>query len=326
MHTIVARNVCHALHQGVNLMRAIGKPMDSRGGPVVVAPTPVTTVYERPQERVLFSAVRDANPFFHLMEAMWMLAGARDADFPSVFIRDFGDKHAESDGTIHDAYGYRWRHWFGLDQLTEVVDRLRIDPNDRQAVIQMWDAQEDLADPKWKTRPCNLVVALRVRDGQLDLTTFVRSNDIIWGAYGANAVHFSVLQEYLAARIGVRVGYLYQVSNNWHAYRAVYDDLAGADLFDCRYSTSDVRPMPMFGDVGIIDRDIFEFVSWARDVDQKIPSFYSRWFAEVGVRVRETHAMWRAGDRAGAIEYTENIAAVDWRVACREWMERRYAK
>jgi thymidylate synthase len=52
----------------------------------------------------------------------------------------------------------------------------------------------------------------------LDLTVLCRSNDVVWGAYGANAVHFSVLQEYLAGRIGVDVGVMYQFSNNYHGY------------------------------------------------------------------------------------------------------------
>ena len=46
---------------------------ESRNGPVLVIEEPVTVCYENPNERVLFNTRRDANPFFHLFESLWML-------------------------------------------------------------------------------------------------------------------------------------------------------------------------------------------------------------------------------------------------------------
>ena len=57
-----------------------------------------------------------------------------------------------------------------------------------------------------------------------------RSNDMIWGAYGANAVHMSMLLEYMAAMTGFQVGIYYQISNNLHAYKktlAKLDNMQG---------------------------------------------------------------------------------------------------
>jgi hypothetical protein len=51
------------------------KPQGSRAGDVLVAPHPVMSVTSIPTERVLFDPARDANPFFHLFESLWMLAG-----------------------------------------------------------------------------------------------------------------------------------------------------------------------------------------------------------------------------------------------------------
>ena len=78
MHVIRARNVQEALVVGLQDLRRYGVERESRNGPVVVFPEPVTTVCERPEERVLFHCERDANPFFHLFEALWMLAGRND--------------------------------------------------------------------------------------------------------------------------------------------------------------------------------------------------------------------------------------------------------
>jgi hypothetical protein len=75
MHVINARNVNEAYVVGLGYLRAYGKEQNSRMGKVLVVDHPVCTTYERPYERVLFNSERDANPFFHFMESLWMLAG-----------------------------------------------------------------------------------------------------------------------------------------------------------------------------------------------------------------------------------------------------------
>jgi hypothetical protein len=52
----------------------------------------------------------------------------------------------------------------------------------------------------------------------LDMTVTNRSNDLIWGCLGANYVHFSFLQEYMATKLGVEVGTYYHFTNNLHVY------------------------------------------------------------------------------------------------------------
>ena len=69
MQVLFASNPDDALVKGIMLLKCHGTLEDSRVGPVLVAPTPIATVYPQPRKRVSFSAIRDANPFFHLVEA-----------------------------------------------------------------------------------------------------------------------------------------------------------------------------------------------------------------------------------------------------------------
>src|SRR5580765_2589210 len=111
MHILRVRNVCDALPKGLNFLLQEGYKETSRAGDVIVAPVPVMTVTQFPRERVLFSAARDANPFFHLAEGIWMLAGRYDAKFLDQFVSNkYSNLYAEKDGAVHDAYGFRWRH------------------------------------------------------------------------------------------------------------------------------------------------------------------------------------------------------------------------
>lgn len=351
MFVIEARNVNDAYFKGLNLLLNDGVKQPSRAGEVLVMPTPVTTVYNNPTERVLFDPKRDANPFFHLFESLWMLAGLDDATWLDRFVGDFSSRFAE-DGVQHGAYGHRWREDFGFDQLDAVVERLRVNPTDRQCVIQMWDARCDefiSCDDKpdwtvgkddllgnWKDRPCNTHLYLRIRNQLLDITVCCRSNDAVWGAYGANAVHFSVLQEYLAARIGVGVGRYYQISNNFHVYTGILPKVLGErdrlPPIENPYATAPERTVqPLVTDPDKFDSDLKRFMVWTNtDARQEYPYAYNnKWFSHTAEPLYVAHMRWKAKDREGALHIINdslfNIAP-DWRLAAKAWMERRMAK
>ena len=325
MKTISAGNVNDAWAQALAFMEEVGEIEPSRIGNVKVAPFPVATVYYNPKERVLFDPVRDANPFFHLHEALWMLAGEADATYLNQFVGDFSLRFAEEDGIMHGAYGYRWRRHFekvnsyrggNLDQLDVVVRLLQKNHGDRQAVIQMWDAESDLDVPGLKDRPCNTQIYLRIRDGVLDLCTMVRSNDIVWGCYGANAVHFTVLQEYLAARIGVGIGRFTQFSWNWHMYDTT-KHLASIE------SARRVFPYP--GTIPLVtDPDTFDAEVRRYIVNPDSALTAKNTFLESTARALfKANEARKAGDYKGALEWAGAVLAPDWRKAAVEWLERR---
>lgn len=224
MYVIRARNAQQMLPELMYQLRANGVRRESRNGPVIRFPEPCTLVYEQPLERVVFWKNRDANPFFHLLEAMWMLAGRDDVAFPASIVstmRQFSD-----DGKIfHGAYGYRWRNFFGFDQLAKIAKALKENPDDRRQVLAMWDAESDLGTAS-KDIPCNThAYFARNATGALEMTVCNRSNDSVWGAVGANCVHFTILQEFLASIIGCPVGRYWQVSNNMHLYLTTHEEL-----------------------------------------------------------------------------------------------------
>lgn len=116
----------------------------SRAGVVRLFRRPVTVTYEKPLERVLFNRARDANPFFHLFESLWMLAGRRDVA-PLAYYNSQISEIASDDGTIFNgAYGHRWRTRGGIDQLPIIIDQLKRKPESRRCVLQMWTVKSDL--------------------------------------------------------------------------------------------------------------------------------------------------------------------------------------
>jgi hypothetical protein len=270
-------------------------------------------MYTHPQERVLFNEKRDANPVFHLMEAIWMLAGEDSVDFLVPFNQRMRE-YAEDDGRIHGAYGHRWRMHFGHDQLAVIADVLRRDPKSRQAVLGMWSPDMDLAVNK-RDRPCNTHVYFEIQRGRLNMTVCCRSNDLLWGCYGANVVHFSVLQELLAQELGAEIGTYYQVSNNLHAYTdlpMIQDFLnMPADNDGALYPP----PFPLLQKGECMD----EFLT---DCERLVAGLgaspRTRFFADVALPLHDHYMRRKLG-------YTEPIKAApcDWTTAYINWISRR---
>jgi hypothetical protein len=223
MYTNYVHFADQALYDSLTTVMDNGFAADSRNGPVLRLPRPLATVYMMPRKRVLYNAVRDCNPFMHLFEAMWMLAGREDVAFVSYFTPSMVN-YSDDGKTLRGAYGYRWRQWFGVDQIDEyVIPTLLKDADSRQAYISMWDPATDLLDEynqplQTRDRCCNVGIAFDVVGSALNMTVFNRSNDIVWGLAGANLVHMSFLLEYVALAIGKNVGTYTQVSNNAHLY------------------------------------------------------------------------------------------------------------
>lgn len=259
MYSIIARNVNDAWVEAKSLLNAEGVKRPSRNGPMIEVPEPVCTHYTAPMERVLFDETRNANPFFHLMEGLWMLVGRRDVGWITQYNKNM--RNYSDDGVVfHAAYGHRWRYHFDRDQISAVIQILEKDPASRRAIINMWDPRIDLYVPNGgpvpKDLPCNMTCVFSVRDEQLNMAVYNRSNDIVMGCYGANVVHMSMLQEYVALYLKVPVGWYEQVSYSWHAYVENWSKFTAGQTVDaCTYldprecpwydTRTQVRALPM---------------------------------------------------------------------------------
>jgi hypothetical protein len=347
MHNIHAENVNVALSEGISYLLAVGTQESSRNGTVLVAPGPVCTTYYRPTERVLFSPMRDANPFFHLFESLWMLAGRNDLAYPLRFAKNIGN-YSDDGKTLWGAYGWRWREFFGYDQLYAIIGELRKNPSSRRCVLAMWNGMDTdgcdcggvgtgvqpdhhVAIRDGKDVPCNTHAYFDVRDGKLNMTVCCRSNDIIWGAYGANAVHFSILLEYMALMIGVEVGVYRQISNNFHAYTDLFNleklrELAN-DADETNFYDGPMQKVPLM----LTDADPD---GWHDDLRRMvridgIPNdngWNTPFFSTVARPMFLAHDAWRDKDYGVALNYVNRIQADDWRIACKAWITRRMLK
>jgi hypothetical protein len=343
-HKIVARNVNDAFKFFRTLLardESLWRKIAPRGLPTLEWRGPFTTEYQCPTERVHFSASRDANPFFHFFEALWILDGRSDVAYLAQFnsnISSFSD-----DGiSFHAPYGHRLRRtpnnagghgrWAPpLDQIREAIKLLRADHDTRQVVLSIWDPVRDLG-AKTKDVPCNDLVMLKIRDGALDMTVCCRSNDAVWGCYGANVVQFSTIQEFVALAVEVKVGRYRQLSDSFHFYherddwkriRDVNDDVNPYEsgMRSHTLMHSDTHYDNWLGQLNLFTHDrLFDYHG---DLDP--------FFTTVAIPLLTAWRAYKDKDTLPTKNQRIDLAQValcvcqadDWRVACWNWLERR---
>lgn len=172
-----------------------------------------------PLQRWIPSRWPAVNPAFALTEVVWILRGRNDAALPTFFCNNL--PKFQGDGpTFYGAYGQRLRRQH-FDQIDRAYKALAANPDSRQVVLQIWDCEQDLPDEDGKPRsediPCNTISLLKVRNGQLEWTQIMRSNDGIIGL-PQNIVQFTSLQEIMAGWLGVGIGNYQHYSDSLHAY------------------------------------------------------------------------------------------------------------
>lgn len=343
----------------------------SRAGDVIQVDEPMMFTYSHPWERVLFNRARDANPFFHLFEALWMLAGRNDVAPLLRYNSKIADVASDDGKIFNGAYGYRWRHqgyvkevetglgmvneWKAVDQLNVIADQLRRKPESRRCVLQMWNVEDDLLKiDETKDTCCNTNAYFSIRTIQdvqdsggvtpwgasidipvnhsvLDMTVCNRSNDLLWGMLGANFVHFSMLQEYMAAKIGVEVGRYTHVTNNLHVYKERWNPAAlleeysrtmqSAPRLEYRRGQLTNGWRTGLGDIETFDKELNEFVS--SPVPTRIwKNYFLNRVASPMCWAFELH---KRREYLMALKAADTIEAVDWRIAAVEWIQRRKA-
>jgi Thymidylate synthase len=334
MEVFEARNVHAVLPEISAAIMMRGVERTSRNGPVLVFPTPVTIRYCKPMERVVFWPQRNANPFLHLFEALYHIAGRNDVPFLQQFVGRMAD-FSDDGKSFHGSYGHRWRLAYGKDQLHFIIKGLTKNKDCRRQVLQIWDAELDLGRDS-KDLPCNCTCTFQVNSaGLLDLVVFNRSNDLLLGATGVNAVQFSVLQEFIASCINVPVGQYWQVSANMHAYlnkdlekckpiaTAERDPWSRRQPYNPYVDTiGKVAPLPLFsaGETrDLWENDLLTFMQEGTKA-----GYRTQFFSGVAVPMLKVHEAYR---QVGAVPdvfiQALSIKAMDWSRVVWEWLDRR---
>lgn len=122
-------------------------------------------------------------------------------------------------------YGNRIRAYFGVDGLTEVVDRLKKNSNDRRCYLSLWDTSKDVTSDA-KGHPCLVSLYFKVFDNKLTLSVVFRVHNAI-DAWLQNFYGLMSLHKYVSEKTGLMRGPITIVSQSISINPADYDRIIG---------------------------------------------------------------------------------------------------
>ena len=170
----------------------------------------------KPQETHIKSGFRKWNKLYAQAEWQWYLSGDRKVEtLGNIYgkVPEIWAMMANENGEVNSNYGWQWDR---NNQLNKVIEKLKSNPNTRHAAISIYDGKE--IDMYTKDTPCTYAVQFTIIDDKLNMSVYMRSNDL-WFGFCNDQYQFSMLQQEVAKELDIKVGWYYHHAHNMHLYK-----------------------------------------------------------------------------------------------------------
>ena len=162
-------------------------------------------------------------------ELLWFLKGETNI----AYLKENGvriwDEWADENGDLGPVYGYQWRNWNGeeIDQIMELIETLKTNPNSRRMLISAWNPSvlpdtsvsfaENVANNKAALPPCHAFFQFYVAEGKLSCQLYQRSADIFLGV-PFNIASYALFTMMVAQVCGLGYGDFIHTFGDAHIY------------------------------------------------------------------------------------------------------------
>ena len=169
-------------------------------------------------------------------ELLWFIKG----DTNTAYLTENGvriwNEWADENGDLGPVYGHQWRNWNSenVDQLKQVIETLKTNPNSRRMLISAWNPSvlpdtsksfsENVANGKAALPPCHAFFQFYVADGKLSCQLYQRSADIFLGV-PFNIASYALLTEMIAQVCGFEAGEFIHTLGDAHIYTNHFDQV-----------------------------------------------------------------------------------------------------
>lgn len=164
-----------------------------------------------------------------IYELLWFIKGDTNIDYLSENGVRIWNEWADENGNLGPVYGHQWRNWNSedLDQLANVIETLKTNPNSRRMLVSAWNPSvlpdtsksfsENVANGKAALPPCHAFFQFYVADGKLSCQLYQRSADIFLGV-PFNIASYALLTEMMAQVCGYKAGEFIHTLGDAHIY------------------------------------------------------------------------------------------------------------
>jgi len=164
-----------------------------------------------------------------IYELLWFLQGNTNIGYLNDNGVRIWDEWADEDGNLGPVYGHQWRNWDDkeIDQITELIETLKANPNSRRMLISAWNPSvlpdtsksfaENVANGKVALPPCHAFFQFYVAEGKLSCQLYQRSADIFLGV-PFNIASYALLTMMIAQVAGLQPGDFIHTFGDAHIY------------------------------------------------------------------------------------------------------------
>ena len=187
-----------------------------------------------------------------IYELLWFLAGDTNIRYLNENGVTIWDEWADENGDLGPVYGHQWRAWpipggGTIDQISQVVEQLRRNPDSRRHIVSAWNPAEvdNMALP-----PCHTMFQFYVANGNLSCQLYQRSGDVFLGI-PFNIASYALLTQMMAQVCGFGLGEFVHTIGDAHIYTNHFNQVA-------EQLSREPKPLPRM-EINPERRDIFAF-------------------------------------------------------------------
>ena len=120
-------------------------------------------------------------------------------------------------GDLGPVYGKQWRNFGGVDQLAQLMDDIRQNPDSRRLIVSAWNPQDLPVMVKSGLPPCHSLFQFYVAEGRLSCQLYQRSADVFLGV-PFNIASYAALTMMIAQVAGLGLGDFVHTFGDAHLY------------------------------------------------------------------------------------------------------------
>ena len=192
-----------------------------------------------------------------IYELLWFLRGETNIKYLQEHNVRIWNEWADENGELGPVYGKQWRDFNGIDQIKNVVETLKKNPDSRRIIVSAWNPEvvDQMALP-----PCHTMFQFFVIDNKLSCQLYQRSADCFLGV-PFNIASYALLTMMIAQVSNLKLGEFIHTTGDTHIYLNHIDQV-NLQLSREPYPLPKMKINPKIKDIFSFDYDDFELVNY----------------------------------------------------------------
>ena len=194
-----------------------------------------------------------------IYELLWFLKGDTNVKYLQEHGVRIWNEWADENGDLGPVYGSQWRNWNGegIDQIAEVIEKLKKTPNDRRMIVSAWNVGKIA---QMHLPPCHMMFQFYVANNKLSCMLYQRSCDMFLGV-PFNIASYALLTMMIAQVCGYELGEFIHTLGDTHIYHNHFDQVS-EQLSHTPYELPQMRINPEVKDINDFKYEDFELVNY----------------------------------------------------------------